>query len=87
MVNHGVAEEIMQGMKNCASEFFELPLEEKNKYGTTPHDIQGYGQAYVVSEEQKLDWSDILGLLIYPPEFRNLKFWPEKCKYDFVIPY
>ncbi|KAL6146022.1 hypothetical protein ACLB2K_056705 [Fragaria x ananassa] len=39
-------------------------------------DIQGYGHAYVVSEDQILDWSDALILNVYPVHYKNLKFWP-----------
>ncbi|XVF08126.1 hypothetical protein REPUB_Repub06bG0198900 [Reevesia pubescens] len=31
VVNHGVAKKVLQKMKDAAAEFFELPLEEKNK--------------------------------------------------------
>lgn len=60
-----MAKEVLQNMKNAASEFFELPLQEKNKYAMPADDIQGYGHAYVVSEEQILDWSDALILVVY----------------------
>ncbi|KAH1155069.1 hypothetical protein GLYMA_18G184800v4 [Glycine max] len=64
-------------MKDAASEFFELPAEEKKKYAMDSSDIQGYGQAYVVSEEQTLDWSDALMLVTYPTRYRKLQFWPK----------
>jgi len=64
-------------MKDVASEFFELPAEEKKKYAMDSSDIQGYGQAYVVSEEQTLDWSDALMLVTYPTRYRKLQFWPK----------
>ncbi|PSS34957.1 hypothetical protein CEY00_Acc02166 [Actinidia chinensis var. chinensis] len=76
VVNHGVAKEVLRNMKEAAAEFFNLLLEEKNKFSMASDDIQGYGHAYVVSEEQKLDWSDTLILLIYPSKFRRHKFWP-----------
>ena len=53
VVNHGVAKEVLQNMKEAAAEFFDLLLEEKNKFSMASDDIQGYGQACVVSEEQK----------------------------------
>ncbi|XVE61920.1 hypothetical protein DITRI_Ditri06bG0076900 [Diplodiscus trichospermus] len=77
VVNHGVAKEVLQKMKDAAAEFFELPLEEKNKYAMPSNDIQGYGHAYVVSEEQILDWSDALILVVHPPYYRKLEFWPK----------
>ncbi|KAL5166358.1 Protein SRG1 [Glycine soja] len=77
IVNHGVQKELLQKMKDAASEFFELPAEEKKKYAMDSSDIQGYGQAYVVSEEQTLDWSDALMLVTYPTRYRKLQFWPK----------
>lgn len=76
VVNHGMPRELMQSMKGDAADFFDLPLEDKNKFSMPSDDVQGYGHAYVVSEEQKLDWSDTLGLLIYPVAFLRLKYWP-----------
>lgn len=73
MANHGVAGEVLQGLKDAAAEFFELPLEEKNQISMPSDDIQGYGHAYVVSEEQKLDWSDALILVVYPSKYRKVK--------------
>lgn len=75
-MNHRVPKEVLQNMKNATTEFFELPLEEKNKYAMPSDDIQGYGHAYVVSEEQTLDWSDALILVVYPTQYRKFKFWP-----------
>ncbi|RDX77974.1 Protein SRG1, partial [Mucuna pruriens] len=77
IVNHGVQKELLQKMKDAASEFFKLPIEEKNKYAMPSNEIQGYGQAYAVSEEQTLDWSDSLMLLTYPTQYRKLQFWPK----------
>ncbi|KAK6290489.1 hypothetical protein POUND7_002030 [Theobroma cacao] len=80
VVNHGVAKEELQKMKDAAAEFFELPMEEKNKYAMPSNDIHGYGHAYVVSEEQILDWSDVLILVVHPSHYRKLKFWPKSPK-------
>lgn len=63
-------------MKTAAAAFFELSLNEKNKYAMASNDLQGFGQAYVVSEEQKLDWNDMIFSDTIPPEKRKLKFWP-----------
>ncbi|KHN40284.1 Protein SRG1 [Glycine soja] len=63
IVNHSIQKELLQGIKNAASEFFKLPTEEKNKYAMASNDI--HGQAYVVSEEQTVDWLDALLLITY----------------------
>ncbi|KAJ1702279.1 hypothetical protein LUZ63_002058 [Rhynchospora breviuscula] len=77
LVNHGVPEDLMEGLKVDIAEFFSKPLEEKMAYkqdndGT----IQGYGQVFVLSEEQKLDWSDMLYTMTRPIVLRNMKYWP-----------
>ena len=63
-------------MKTKEAECFDLPLEVKKKYAMAENDIQGFGQAFVLSEEQKLDWADMFFLMAYPPHKRNLKKWP-----------
>jgi isopenicillin N synthase-like dioxygenase len=64
----------MDDITRIGKEFFQLPAEEKEKYAI--RDFQGYGQIFVVSEEQKRDWGDLLGLIISPPQSRNLSVWP-----------
>ena len=73
--------EVLQATKDASKEFFELPLEEKLKISMQSGDIQGYGHTYVVSEEQILDWSDALMLLVHPSRFRRLEVWPTKPKH------
>ena len=63
-------------MKAAVEAFFELPLQEKRKYAMAENDIQGFGQVFVISEQQKLDWCDMIFLITHPPENRNFKRWP-----------
>lgn len=74
--NHGIPEEVLQRVKDAAAGFFELPFEEKKAYSPDSNEMQGYGRPFMVSEEEKLDWSDSLILRIYPSHFQKLKFWP-----------
>ena len=76
MINHGVSEAVIEKMNIDIQEFFKLPLEEKMAYAQLPNTIEGYGQAFVVSEDQKLDWGDMLFLLSQPDSIRNIKLWP-----------
>ncbi|KAM3000838.1 hypothetical protein FF2_037202 [Malus domestica] len=76
LINHDVPEEVIKKMKSDTEEFFQLPLEVKKAYAQLPNHIEGYGQAFVVSEDQKLDWGDMLFLLSQPLSLRNLTFWP-----------
>ncbi|KAB2017923.1 hypothetical protein ERO13_D08G179500v2 [Gossypium hirsutum] len=76
LINHGVGDEVIDKMKIDVQEFFELPLNEKLACAQLPNNIEGYGQAFVVSEDQKLDWGDMLFLLPRPVPLRNMRFWP-----------
>ncbi|MQL71540.1 hypothetical protein Taro_003858 [Colocasia esculenta] len=76
VVNHGVELELLRRMEELAMEFFMLPLEEKEKYPMAPGTIQGYGHAFVFSENQKLDWCNMLALGLEPHSIRNPKLWP-----------
>ncbi|XP_024026526.1 S-norcoclaurine synthase 1 isoform X2 [Morus notabilis] len=76
LINHGVPEEIVEKMKIDTEEFFQLPLEKKKAYAQLPNGFEGYGQAFVFSEEQKLDWVDRLFLDVRHITKRNVRFWP-----------
>lgn len=65
-------------MKEQVQGFFDLPLQEKKRWAQKPGSLEGYGQAFVTSEEQKLEWNDMIFLRsIHPLQNRNLDFWPE----------
>ncbi|KAI0499769.1 hypothetical protein KFK09_017977 [Dendrobium nobile] len=76
VINHGVSDETINKMKKDMMEFFKLPLKEKEEIKQLPGGIQGYGQLFVQSEEQKLDWADLLVLSTHPFARRDIKFWP-----------
>ncbi|XP_057819930.1 oxoglutarate-dependent flavonoid 7-O-demethylase 1 [Cryptomeria japonica] len=75
-VNHGIPVSLMERMKGIVREFIQLPLEEKLKYKT--QEIEGYGQSFVASDDQILDWADMMYLTTLPPENRKMNFWPTK---------
>nr|CAB3489242.1 unnamed protein product [Digitaria exilis] len=79
VANHGVTGHVINDVKDDIEAFFNLPLAEKNAMAAQGSSgIEGYGQAFVVSEEQKLDWADMLFLATLPPEYRSLNLWPSK---------
>ncbi|MBA0763805.1 hypothetical protein Gotri_013210 [Gossypium trilobum] len=41
--------------------------------------FEGYGQNFVVSQHQKLDWSDMIYLITLSSQNRNFKFWPREA--------
>ena len=67
-------------MKVVVEDFFKLPLEQKMIYAQLPNDLEGYGQAFVISEDQKLDWGGLLFLYSLPTSQRNMRFWPNNPK-------
>ncbi|CAM0907861.1 unnamed protein product [Alopecurus aequalis] len=75
VVNHGVPDEVIVDIKHNLHKFFELPLDVKNAYARRPGDLQGYGQAFILSDDQKLDWADMFGIFTQPPEARDMSYW------------
>ncbi|CAN6294301.1 unnamed protein product [Urochloa humidicola] len=76
LINHGVPDEVIRNFRKDMAEFFTQPLEAKKVYSMEPGNLEGYGQHFVVSENQKLEWADIFYLMLRPSDSRNLKFWP-----------
>ncbi|XP_019162030.1 PREDICTED: protein SRG1-like isoform X1 [Ipomoea nil] len=72
LINHGVDTSLVEKAKREVLDFFNLPLEvKKNKYGQVEGEVEGYGQTFVVSEEQKLDWADMFYIHTLPPQTRS----------------
>lgn len=63
-------------MKISVQEFLSLPLEEKKNFWQTPEDIEGFGQLFVVSEDQKLEWADLFFITTLPSYARNPRLFP-----------
>ena len=78
VINHGLADSFLDKVHEISKQFFALPAEEKLKYARTVDDIYGYGNDSVLSDKQKLDWTDRLYLNVFPEAIRNLKLWPQK---------
>ncbi|KAL4592908.1 hypothetical protein LXL04_005915 [Taraxacum kok-saghyz] len=76
VINHGIDLNLLEKIEKVAMEFFMLPVEEKQKYPMAPGTVQGYGQAFVFSEDQKLDWCNMFALGLVPHSIRNPKLWP-----------
>ena len=77
LINHGVDDSLVDKVKVGIQEFFNLPMEEKNKYWQRPEEMEGFGQAFVVSEEQKLDWGDMFYMITLPEHARKPYLFPE----------
>ncbi|KAF8008404.1 hypothetical protein BT93_K2170 [Corymbia citriodora subsp. variegata] len=76
LINHGVRCSLVEEVKLGIQEFFKLPMEEKRKFWPEEGDSQGFGQAFVVSEEQKLDWGDRFYMVSLPRHLRKPHLFP-----------
>ncbi|KAL6906396.1 hypothetical protein ACP4OV_003997 [Aristida adscensionis] len=76
LINHSVQDEVIHNLKNDMTEFFKQPLEAKKAYSMVPGNLEGYGQHFVVSENQKLDWADMFYLVLRPSDSRDMSLWP-----------
>ncbi|XP_047310963.1 protein SRG1-like [Impatiens glandulifera] len=76
VLNHGVSLMLMEKVKEEMGEFFKLPMEEKKKYWQQPGGLEGFGQHFVVSDGQKLDWGDMFWIITSPIFLRNPSLFP-----------
>ncbi|OMO92624.1 Oxoglutarate/iron-dependent dioxygenase [Corchorus olitorius] len=77
LVNHGVSPSLLEKAKKEIQDLFNLPMEEKKKLWQTEGEIEGFGQSFVVSEEQKLDWGDLFFINTLPLHFRKPHLFPK----------
>ncbi|KAM3743159.1 hypothetical protein ACB098_07G123300 [Castanea mollissima] len=77
LINHGVSISLVEKVKVGIQELFNLPMEEKKKLWQLPGDLEGFGQAFVVSEEQKLDWGDMFYMITRPIHLRKPHLFPK----------
>ncbi|KAG5517109.1 hypothetical protein RHGRI_037760 [Rhododendron griersonianum] len=75
VINHGVSIELLEEFKREIVDFFKLPSEEKKKLWQQPDNHEGFGQLFVVSEEQKLDWSDMFYITTLPSSLRRTQLF------------
>ncbi|GJS35765.1 SRG1-like protein, partial [Tanacetum coccineum] len=71
VINHGIGESLVEDFKKEVLNFFDLPMEEKAKLWQQEDNHEGFGQLFVVSEEQKLDWSDMFYITTLPHDLRK----------------
>ena len=76
IVNHGIDKTLVEKFKLETKELFDLPIEEKKKYWQTSNEVEGFGQAFVVSEDQKLDWADMFFVSVLPKYMRKPNLIP-----------
>ncbi|KAK7401736.1 hypothetical protein VNO78_13448 [Psophocarpus tetragonolobus] len=77
LVNHGVSSYLLDKVKMEIQEFFSLPMSEKKKFWQTTQHLERYGQTFVVSEDQKLDWYDAFYMTSLPRHSRMPHLFPK----------
>ncbi|ESR65934.1 hypothetical protein CICLE_v10010627mg [Citrus x clementina] len=77
LINHGVRCSLVEKVKAETLDFFDLPIDEKRKFWQQPGDIEGFGQLFIASEEQKLDWGYGFTLFTLPTYLRKLHLLPK----------
>ncbi|KAL3534338.1 hypothetical protein ACH5RR_002799 [Cinchona calisaya] len=77
LINHGVSCSLVEKLKSETQKFFNLSMDEKMKFGQQPGDVEGYGQAFVLSDEQKLDWADVFAIFTLPTHLRKPHLLPK----------
>ncbi|MCL7044142.1 hypothetical protein MKW94_004497 [Papaver nudicaule] len=84
-IGHSIPKSLLDDIQDVSKQFFDLPTEEKQRYARSEEDeifdLQGYGSDAIVSDDQVLNWSDRLYLLIQPQEQRKLRLWPDPPTY------
>jgi isopenicillin N synthase-like dioxygenase len=66
----------MDRAKEVWREFFQLPMEMKQKYSNSPKTYEGYGSRLGVQKGAILDWSDYFFLNFLPSSIRDHEKWP-----------
>ncbi|KAL2347929.1 hypothetical protein Fmac_001929 [Flemingia macrophylla] len=76
LINHGVSSSFLEKVKSEIQDFFNLPLLEKKKFWQSSEHMEGFGQAFVTSEDQILDWADLFYMTSLPKHLRIPHLFP-----------
>lgn len=79
LVNHGIPGELINRVKDAGQAFFDLPVEEKEKYANdqASGNIQGYGSKLANSVSGRLEWVDYFFHCVFPEDKRDMSIWPK----------
>lgn len=79
LVNHGIPDELIDRVKMAGKAFFDLPVEEKEKYANdqASGNIQGYGSKLANNASGQLEWQDYFFHCVFPEEKRDMSIWPK----------
>ncbi|KAJ9542650.1 hypothetical protein OSB04_029156 [Centaurea solstitialis] len=75
VINHGISSDVIRKMEDVCRRFFELPLEEREKYMSTDiHSLVRYGTSFNQTNDSVFCWRDFLKLVCNPDAYSQ---WPE----------
>ncbi|ONK59765.1 uncharacterized protein A4U43_C08F10410 [Asparagus officinalis] len=80
VTSHDILPSFLDELQNVTRKFCQLPIEEKQKcrkLKNGEYQVEGYGNDYVMSEDQIIDWNDHLNFIVQPEDIRKLEYWPE----------
>lgn len=79
LVNHGISDDLLERVKKAGKEFFDLPVEEKEKHANEQElgKIQGYGSKLANNASGQLEWEDYFFHLVHPEDKRDMSIWPK----------
>lgn len=79
LVNHGIPDELINRVKIAGKTFFDLPIEEKEKYANDQEsgNVQGYGSKLANNASGQLEWQDYFFHCIFPEDKRDMSIWPQ----------
>ncbi|XP_034673212.1 leucoanthocyanidin dioxygenase [Vitis riparia] len=85
LVNHGISDDLINRVKVAGETFFNLPIEEKEKYANDQASgkIAGYGSKLANNASGQLEWEDYFFHLIFPEDKRDMTIWP-KTPSDYI---
>ncbi|CAH1439300.1 unnamed protein product [Lactuca virosa] len=83
IVNHGLPQDIIDGIKDATHKFFELSTEEKKKYlsRNTPSKNVRFLTSFNPDVDKAYEWKDHLSCF-YVSDEEALQYWPTICKHE-----
>ncbi|KAH7547937.1 hypothetical protein ACOSP7_032775 [Xanthoceras sorbifolium] len=79
LVNHGISDDVIDRVKKAGQAFFNLPVEEKEKYANdqASGNVEGYGSKLANNASGQLEWQDYFFHLAYPLDKTDMSIWPK----------
>ncbi|KAK1409361.1 hypothetical protein QVD17_35887 [Tagetes erecta] len=77
VINHGLKDELVDGVREIWREFFHESMDVKQKYANSPKTYEGYGSRLGLQKGAILDWSDYYFLHYLPYSIKDHNKWPD----------